>query len=70
MQRLGGRALFVRGNGERAVLEIYGASRTAPARTAQSPRENWVPSLHSADSLAFVAAIPFSVVVDITGLGR
>jgi predicted phosphodiesterase len=69
MQGLGGRALFVRGNGERAVLEISGTSGTAPARMAQSPRENWVPSLHSADSLAFVAAIPFSIVVDITGLG-
>jgi predicted phosphodiesterase len=64
MRSLGGRALFVRGNGERAVLEISGASRTA-----QSPRESWVPSLHSADSLAFVAAVPFSIVVDIIGLG-
>jgi predicted phosphodiesterase len=74
MRSLGGRAMFVRGNGERAVLEISGASpmaqsRTGPARTAQSPRETWVPSLHSADSLAFVAAVPFSIVVDITGLG-
>jgi diadenosine tetraphosphatase ApaH/serine/threonine PP2A family protein phosphatase len=28
-----------------------------------------MPSRHSADSLAFVAAVPFSVVVEITGLG-
>jgi predicted phosphodiesterase len=74
MRSLGGRALFVRGNGERAALELSGASpttpaRTAPVRTAQSPRETWVPSLHSADSLAFIAAVPFSIVVDITGLG-
>jgi predicted phosphodiesterase len=69
MRSLGSRALFVRGNGERAVLEISGARRTAPARTAQSPRESWVPSLHSTGSLAFVAAVPFSIVVDITGLG-
>jgi predicted phosphodiesterase len=79
MRGLGDRALFVRGNGERAALELSGASRTAPVRTApvrtapvrtaQSPRENWVPSLHSAGSLAFVAAVPFSIVVDITGLG-
>jgi predicted phosphodiesterase len=69
MRSLGDRALFVRGNGERAALELSGTSRTALARTAQSPRESWVPSLHSADSLAFVAAIPFSIVVDITGLG-
>jgi len=79
MRSLGDRALFVRGNGERAVLELSGASQAAqaqaaqvqaaPARTPKSPRESWVPALHSADSLAFVAAIPFSVVVDITGLG-
>jgi predicted phosphodiesterase len=64
MQSLGIRALFVRGNGERAVLQISGANRTA-----RSPRESWVPSLHSAGSLAFVAAVPFSIVVDISGLG-
>jgi diadenosine tetraphosphatase ApaH/serine/threonine PP2A family protein phosphatase len=28
-----------------------------------------MPSRHSADSLAFVAAVPFSVVVEVTGLG-
>jgi predicted phosphodiesterase len=66
MRSLGDRVLFVRGNGERAVLELTG---TASARTAQSPRESWVPSQHSADSLAFVAAVPFSIVVDIAGLG-
>ncbi len=64
MRSLGDRALFVRGNGERAVLELSGTSRTP-----QSPREGWVPSLHSPDSLAFAAAVPFSIVVDITGLG-
>jgi predicted phosphodiesterase len=84
MRSLGDRALFVRGNSERAVLELTAASPTAPAptapaptapaptapaRTAQSPRESWVPSRHSADSLAFVAAVPFSIVVDIAGLG-
>jgi predicted phosphodiesterase len=69
MRSLGDRALFVRGNGERAVLEISGANQTAPARTALSPRESWVPLLHSADSLAFAATFPFSIVVDIHGLG-
>ena len=78
MRGLGSRALFVRGNSERAVLEVSGASRpaaraaparTVPARAVRSPRETWVPSLHSADSLAFVAAVPFSIVVEVTGLG-
>src|ERR1700722_10434638 len=64
MRALGQRALFVRGNGERAVLEI-----SAGERTAEGAREAWVPARHSAGSLAFVAAIPFSIVIDITGLG-
>jgi len=64
MESLGTRARFVRGNGERAVLEISGGQRTA-----QTPREAWVPARHSASSLDFVAAIPFGVVIEITGLG-
>jgi predicted phosphodiesterase len=64
MRGLGARALFVRGNGERAVLEI-----SAGQRTAESPREAWVPARHSVSSLEFVAAIPFSMVIVITGLG-
>jgi putative phosphoesterase len=64
MRGLGARALFVRGNGERAVLEISDGRRSA-----DSPREAWVPARHSASSLEFVAAIPFSVVIEITGLG-
>jgi putative phosphoesterase len=61
---LGEKALFVRGNGERAVLEI-----AAGDRTPSSAREDWVPARHSPDSLAFVAAIPFSIVIEIAGLG-
>jgi predicted phosphodiesterase len=64
MRALGGRALFVRGNGERVVLQISDGSREA-----ESAREQWVPGQHSADSVAFVATIPFSLVIDITGLG-
>lgn len=65
MRALRDRALFVRGNGERAVLEF-----SAGSREATSPRDQWVPSRHSEQSLAFVAAIPFSLVLDINGLGR
>jgi putative phosphoesterase len=64
MRGLGARALFVRGNGERAVLEI-----AAGLRTAGSARESWVPARHSTVSLAFVATIPFSIIIEITGLG-
>jgi putative phosphoesterase len=64
MRGLGDRALFVRGNGERAVLGI-----SAGERVAESPREEWVPARHSAESVAFVATIPFSIVIDVNGLG-
>jgi predicted phosphodiesterase len=64
MRALGDRALFVRGNGERFVLELSSGSREPEA-----PRHAWVPARHSAQSLAFVATIPFSLVIDITGLG-
>jgi diadenosine tetraphosphatase ApaH/serine/threonine PP2A family protein phosphatase len=46
------------------VLEITGGRRTA-----ETPREAWVPARHSASALVFVAAIPFSVVIEIIGLG-
>lgn len=64
IRALGERALLVRGNGERAALELSTGSRQA-----ERPRDRWVPSRHSAQSLAFLAAIPFSIVIDITGLG-
>lgn len=64
MRGLGDRALFVRGNGERAVLEI-----SAGERTPHTPRERWVPAQHSADSVEFLATIPFSIVVAVDGLG-
>jgi predicted phosphodiesterase len=64
MRALGDRALFVRGNGERAVLEVHSGGRDT-----ESPREQWVPARHSRESVAFVAALPFSLVIDITGLG-
>jgi putative phosphoesterase len=64
MRARGSRALFVRGNGERTVLEI-----AAGEQAAGNARAEWVPSRHSAQSLEFVAAIPFSIVIEITGLG-
>jgi predicted phosphodiesterase len=64
MRALGDRALFVRGNGERAVLELLSGERDT-----ESPRERWVPARHSPESVAFVATIGFSLVIDVTGLG-
>jgi predicted phosphodiesterase len=64
MRALGERALFVRGNGERAVLEL-----SAGTREPEAPRESWVPARHSPGSLEFVSGIPFSLVIEVTGLG-
>lgn len=64
VRSLGTRAVCVRGNGERFVRNIA-TGRYRP----QTPREEWVPARHDATSLAFVGSIPFSVVVDIAGMG-
>jgi putative phosphoesterase len=58
------RALFVRGNGERAVVDL-----SRGIRQPSSPREAWVPERHSSASVEFVASFPFSVVVEVAGLG-
>jgi predicted phosphodiesterase len=64
VRSLGNRAVCVRGNGERYVRHIA----TGRYR-AESPRQEWVPARHDATSLAFVGSFPFSVVVDVVGLG-
>jgi predicted phosphodiesterase len=61
---LGERARFVRGNGERMVVDLVRGNRSA-----QREREYWMMARHSPASLRFVAEFPFSVVVEVTGLG-
>jgi len=61
---LEGRARFVRGNGERAVVDLVRGNRPA-----EREREYWMMARHSPASLRFVAELPFSVVVEVTGLG-
>jgi predicted phosphodiesterase len=61
---LGARAVCVRGNGDRAVIELAQGTRTTGR-----PREAWMATQHSAASVEFVAAFPFSVTVRIDGLG-
>ncbi|MGH3679318.1 MAG: metallophosphoesterase family protein [Natronosporangium sp.] len=61
---LGDRARFVRGNGERAVVDMARGERV-PERE----RDRWMVTRHSPGSLDFVASFPFSLVVDVTGLG-
>ncbi|WP_329320011.1 metallophosphoesterase family protein [Streptomyces sp. NBC_01262] len=61
---LGERALCVRGNGDRYTMEIA-AGTTAPA----APRQSWIPAQHSPDAMAFLARVPFSLLVEVHGLG-
>jgi predicted phosphodiesterase len=61
---LGDRCLFVRGNADRAVVELARGERAH-----ERPRDPWMPGRHSAAALEFLAAVPFSVVVEVRGLG-
>jgi predicted phosphodiesterase len=64
VRALGVRAVCVRGNGERFVRDI-----ATGVRTAEGARQEWVSARHDATALAFVGSLPFSVVVDVRGLG-
>jgi predicted phosphodiesterase len=64
VKSLGQRAVCVRGNSERFVRQI-----TTGAAAPANPRQEWVPARHGTGSLAFVGSFPFSVVVDVPGLG-
>lgn len=64
IQDLGDRAICVRGNADRAVIELARGERPH-----ELPRDPWMPGQHSPAALEFVAGFPFSVVVDIMGLG-
>ena len=61
---LGDRAVFVRGNADRAVVELARGTR-APDRA----RDEWMPAQHSARSVEFLAGFAFSLVVTVSGLG-
>jgi putative phosphoesterase len=61
---LGDRAVAVRGNADRCVVEL-----AAGTRAARTPRETWMPDRHSREVLAFLRALPFSAIVDVAGLG-
>lgn len=61
---LGERARFVRGHGERVVVDLVRGNLSA-----EREREYWMMARHSPGSLRFVAELPFSVVVEVTGLG-
>jgi predicted phosphodiesterase len=58
--------VFIRGNADRAVLELADAS--AP-RTDLSARERWMIATHPPDALEFLRGFVDHAVVDIVGLG-
>jgi len=60
-----GRTLFVRGNAERALCELW-QMRDVPERT---PREHWMLAQHSEATLAALAAFAHGAEVDIERLG-
>ena len=61
---LGERAVCVRGNAERILLDLARRTR-APAR----PREEWMLARHSPAEVEFVAGFAFTAVVTVAGLG-
>jgi len=60
---LGERAVCVRGNGDRFVLELLAG------KPPTTPREHWVPGRHSPEAARFIAGFRFNLVVEIAGLG-
>lgn len=61
---LGDRALCVRGNGERFALGL-----ATGEREPRNARDVWISSRHTAPVAELVAAMPFSVRVEVLGLG-
>ncbi|MFD2767170.1 metallophosphoesterase family protein [Micromonospora eburnea] len=64
VQGLGSRAVLVRGNADRAVVEL-----ARGGRAAASPRDDWMPAQHSPATVDWLAGFPFTAVIEVTGLG-
>lgn len=66
---LGERAMFLRGNADRAVLELdaEGVRDEDPYFAA---RDAWMLAEHPREAVDFLARMPFTLVVEIEGLGR
>ncbi|WP_020524369.1 metallophosphoesterase family protein [Catelliglobosispora koreensis] len=58
-------AVCVRGNADRAVVELARGLREPGDR----PRDPWMPGQHSEEAVAYLAEMPFTLVVEVTGLG-
>jgi len=64
VRALGDRAVFLRGNAERAVRQM-----AAGVRAPETPRDRWMLAQHPDDLVAFLVTFAFSAVVDIDGMG-
>jgi predicted phosphodiesterase len=64
VRRLGDRAIFVRGNADRAVVEL-----TRGVRAAETRRETWMVAQHSEEAVEFLASFSVAVTIGIVGLG-
>ena len=58
------RARFVRGNADRAVVELARGENESPTE-----RERWMPAQHTEDDQMFLAGFEPTVSVEVTGLG-
>jgi predicted phosphodiesterase len=56
---------FIRGNGERAVLELAGGARAAASST-----DTWMVSAHGAAGLQALRSFALSVSLEVAGVGR
>ncbi|GAA1401905.1 metallophosphoesterase family protein [Catellatospora coxensis] len=64
VQELGRRAVFVRGNADRAVVELARGEREHTR-----PRDPWMVRQHTEEAVDFLATFPLDVVIDVAGLG-
>ena len=64
-QSTGRPTYFLRGNGERAVLEL-----AAGTRDAASPTDSWMVNAHGPAGVQFLAALPTGLIGQVAGIGR
>ena len=64
VRSLGERAVLLRGNAERAVLQL-----AAGERSPETARDGWMLDRHRGELVAYLATFAFSAVVDVEGLG-
>jgi predicted phosphodiesterase len=67
LRALGERAVFIRGNTERAL--VAGGESPAEQDDAWSARNTWVRATLGEEPLRFLAGLPATVVIDVEGLG-